>query len=69
MIASVLNARGAKKANAQFIVQACNAHDDLVKALEIMLQVFNVKTIDPMKAFIAIEKARSEITKATGEQS
>lgn len=43
------------------------ASPELLSALQAMVTVFNVETIDPLKAFIAIEKARGAISKATGK--
>lgn len=41
------------------------AAPDLLKKLEAMVAVFNVKQIDPLCAFIAIEQAKFAIAKAT----
>lgn len=45
---------------------------DLVEACKIMVKVFNVRSasaIDPMQAFIAIEKARTAIEKADSKKT
>lgn len=52
---------GELKANARLIAAA----PDLLKKLEAMVAVFNVKQIDPLCAFIAIEQAKFAIAKAT----
>ena len=39
----------------------------LLEMLEIMVEVFNVKDIDPLMAFTAIEKAKGVIAKVGGE--
>lgn len=43
------------RANARLISKA----PEMVEALKVCEKVFNVETIDPMKAFITIEKVRS----------
>ena len=42
------------------------AAPDLLKTLAAMVETFNTKEIDPMKAFLSIEQARAAIEKATG---
>lgn len=39
---------------------------DLLDKLRMMVRVFNVKDIDPLQAFTAIEQAKHAITQATG---
>ncbi|MDB5490323.1 MAG: hypothetical protein JWO78_172 [Micavibrio sp.] len=46
------------EANAQFIALACNAHDDLVKALEGVIRVADRKTVEFDAARAALAKAR-----------
>lgn len=47
--------------NAEFIVKACNSHEALVAALQLTVDVFNQKEIDPLMAFIAIERAKQTL--------
>lgn len=49
------------KYNAEFIVKACNSHEALVAALQLTVDVFNQKEIDPLMAFIAIERAKQAL--------
>jgi len=46
------------RANAEFIVRACNAHDDLVKALQGLLNALPSATTHP-----AIKEARDALAK------
>lgn len=49
------------EANARLIASA----PALLEALNIMVRAFNVETIDPLVAFMAIEKAKAAIAEAT----
>ena len=55
------------EANAHFIVQACNAHDDLLAVLKVMVFTRAIREhleeTDPM----ALEQARAAIAKAEGK--
>ena len=53
--------REERMANARLIAAA----PELLKALEQMVAAFNVKEIDPLVAFLTIEKAQATIQKAT----
>jgi len=59
------------EANAAFIVRACNAHEELVKALETLLERANgldqSATHDGLSNCNAITKARIAIAKAKAE--
>jgi hypothetical protein len=48
--------------NAEFIVRACNAHDDLVKALKLMLDAFYYDPLDANRD-VAIECAEDALAK------
>ena len=47
---------------------AMNLNAELVNGLEMAEKVFNVESIDPLCAFMAIEKLRSLIQKAKANQ-
>lgn len=54
------------RANAARLVHCWNCHDELLKALQFMVEVFNVsESPDEMQAFLAVENARAQISKAT----
>jgi hypothetical protein len=65
---------GPKLANAEFIVRACNAHDELLEALELMVSLpvrYNDNHIEidcgsHGEALAIVRKARAAIDKATG---
>lgn len=49
-----------KDANAEFIVRACNVHDDLVAALEGVIRIADRKTVEFDAAHAALAKAKGE---------
>lgn len=55
--------RAQAKANAEFIVRACNAHDDLLAALEALFTEAGEHAIDCGIEFAALEQARLAIAK------
>jgi len=55
------------KERVEFIVRACNCHDELLEALEIMIAAFGLP--DSKAAKIGEEKARAAIARATGKES
>lgn len=60
---------GVRKANAQFIVTACNAHDDLVAALEWWQSQMESDACDDMGKLLdeMSAKARAALARAKGE--
>jgi hypothetical protein len=56
------------KANAAFIVTACNAHDDLLAALQDFRDAYTHHRLDSQKHALA-EAARAAIAKAKGGAS
>lgn len=59
------------EANADFIVRACNAHEDLLEALEALVEHFLVKCEvggDDPRRWDSWNAARAAIAKAKGEQ-
>ncbi len=63
---TILNphASGVQEANAEFIVRACNSHDDLVKALKLCAAVCSGETMNKNGLIKALEAARSALAKA-----
>jgi hypothetical protein len=55
------------RANAAFIVRACNAHDYLLKALQAIVAILDGR--QPIDVPGAVMVAQSAISKAQGEQS
>lgn len=51
-----------RQANAQYIITACNHHERLVQALEMMVEASNVKEIDPLVMFASIERAKQVLS-------
>lgn len=52
-------------ANAEFIVRACNAHDDLVAALEEAIVILErLDTVQHLAPFPQLDTARAAIAKA-----
>ncbi len=60
-------ARAEGPAEAARILRAVNAHDELMAALRMGVKAFNTTQIDPMVAFVTIEKMRAALAKAEGE--
>lgn len=52
------------KANARAIA----AVPDMIEALSVMVDIFNTRGIDPLKAFVAVERGRAALNKALGEE-
>ncbi len=65
--------RAEMEGNAEFIVRACNCHDDLVAALEAVVEIMNEETTKfaasrIVKAGMAVSMAAAAIRKAKGEK-
>lgn len=61
--------REATKSDREFIVRACNAHDELVKAFGELAAMVDAGTSPDYRALqehIAMRRARAAISKATG---
>lgn len=54
--------------NAEFIVRACNAHDEMLAALQELLECADAECVSG-SSHEPIERARAVIAKATGQQS
>lgn len=54
-----------RKANAEFIVRACNSHEELVEALRDLLQVIATDELIP-ESVSYMQQARAALAKAEG---
>lgn len=64
-IARVGGGQRYREGNAEFIVRACNAHDDLVAALEAMVKTWDAYLTRPT-GYPAYNKAVAALAKAKG---
>jgi hypothetical protein len=67
---SIVQFKGQRNAlaNARFIVRACNAHDDMLEALELCVDCLAdlARLDDGTPSISALDKVRAAIAKATG---
>ncbi len=64
---AVIGKDAEKEANAAFIVRACNAHDELVRALETAETYFNEYAAETPASAHTLHHVRAALAKAKGE--